>query len=81
MPERSPLERELLEKAAKYLPGGNTGNLTVRDDLNFLAKEGRGSHIWDVSGNEYVDWLMGSGPMVLGHAHPVVVEAVIKAVE
>ena len=81
MPQRSPLEKELLEKAAKYLPGGNTGNLRVRDDLNFLAKEGRGSHIWDVSGNEYVDWLMGSGPMVLGHAHPAVVEAVIKAVE
>jgi len=81
MPERTPLERELLEKAAQYLPGGNTGNLTVRDDLNFLVREGRGSHIWDVSGNEYVDWLMGSGPMVLGHAHPAVVEAVIKAVE
>ena len=81
MPERTPLERELLDKAAKYLPGGNTGNLTVRDDLNFLVHEGRGSHIIDVSGNEYVDWLMGSGPMVLGHAHPVVVEAVIKAVE
>ena len=37
MPERSPLEQELLDKAAKYLPGGYTGNLTVRDDLNFLA--------------------------------------------
>ena len=81
MPKRTPLERELLEKAAKYLPGGNTGNLAFRDDLTFLVKEGRGSHIWDVSGNEYVDWLMGSGPMVLGHAHPAVVEAVMKAVE
>jgi len=81
MPNRTPLEKELLEKAAQYLPGGNTGNLTVRDDLNFLVREGRGSHIFDVSGNEYVDWLMGSGPMVLGHAHPAVVEAVVKAVE
>jgi glutamate-1-semialdehyde 2,1-aminomutase len=81
MPKRTPLERELLEKAAQYLPGGNTGNLSVRDDLSFLVKEGRGSHIWDVSGNEYVDWLMGSGPMILGHAHPAVVEAVMKAVE
>tara|TARA_B100000315_G_scaffold160008_1_gene148532 strand:+ start:683 stop:1975 length:1293 start_codon:yes stop_codon:yes gene_type:complete len=81
MAKRTLLERELLEKAAQYLPGGNTGNLSVRDDLSFLVKEGRGSHIWDVSGNEYVDWLMGSGPMILGHAHPAVVEAVIKAVE
>lgn len=81
MTKRSPLERNLLEKAARYLPGGNTGNLAVRDDLSFLVREGRGSRIWDVSGNEYVDWLMGSGPMLLGHAHPAVVEAVVKAVE
>ena len=80
MIKRTPLERELLEKAARLLPGGNTGNMTVREDLSFLVREGRGSHIWDVSGNEYVDWLMGSGPMVLGHAHPSVVEAVVKAV-
>ena len=81
MPNLTPLERQLLEKAAQYLPGGNTGNMTVREDLSFLVREGRGSRIYDVSGNEYVDWLMGSGPMVLGHAHPAVVEAVVKAVE
>ena len=81
MANRTQLEIDLLEKASQYLPGGNTGNLTVRDDLNFLVREGRGSHLYDVSGNEYVDWLMGSGPMILGHAHPAVTEAVIKAVE
>ncbi len=81
MPQRTPQERRLLEKAAQFLPGGNTGNLIVRDDLNFLVREGRGSRIWDVSGNEYIDWLMGSGPMILGHVHPRVTEAVISAVE
>ena len=81
MPQRSPQERRLLEKAAQYLPGGYTGNMKLSDDLNFLVREGKGSRIWDVSGNEYIDWLMGSGPMVLGHAHPSVVEAVVKAVE
>jgi len=78
--DRSSRERELLEKAARYLPGGGSGNTNFPDSVNFLAREGRGSHIWDVSGNEYVDWLMGSGPMVLGHAHPAVVEAVTEAV-
>jgi len=78
--DRSSREKELLEKAARYLPGGGSGNTNFPDSLNFLAREGQGSHIWDVSGNEYVDWLMGSGPMVLGHAHPAVVEAVIEAV-
>ncbi|MCY4366975.1 MAG: aminotransferase class III-fold pyridoxal phosphate-dependent enzyme [Chloroflexi bacterium] len=80
MADRSSREKELLEKAARYLPGGGSGNTNFPDSLNFLAREGQGSHIWDVSGNEYVDWLMGSGPMVLGHAHPAVVEAVIEAV-
>ncbi len=74
------LERQLLDKAAQYLPGGTGGNTSFPADLQFLAKEGRGSRIWDVSGNEYVDWLMGSGPMILGHAHPAVVETVVDAV-
>ena len=73
-------ERQLLDKAAQFLPGGTGGNTSFPLDLQFLAKEGHGSQIWDVSGNRYVDWLMGSGPLILGHAHPAVVEAVIDAV-
>ncbi len=81
MARRSAAEQHLLEKARRYLPGGNGGNLTLPEELDFLASRGKGSHVFDVSDNEYVDWLMGSGPMVLGHAHPAVTEAVIKAVE
>ena len=81
MARRSDAEERLLEKARRYLPGGSGGNLTLPTELDFLASKGQGAHIFDVSGNEYVDWLMGSGPMVLGHAHPAVTEAVIKAVE
>ena len=81
MANRNDAEQELLEKARRYLPGGNGGNLSLPKELEFLAHHGKGSHVYDVSGNEYVDWLMGSGPMILGHAHPVVTEAVIKAVE
>ena len=81
MPNRTSEEQRLLEKAGRYLPGGNTGNLNLNPEQDFLVAGGKGSHCWDVSGNEYVDWLMGSGPMLLGHAHPHVVEAVIKTVE
>ncbi len=81
MPNRTPDEQRLLEKAGRYLPGGNTGNLHFNPEQDFLIARGKGSRVWDVSGNEYVDWLMGSGPMLLGHAHPYVVEAVIKTVE
>ena len=80
MTQRTPLERDLLEKAAQYFPGSGTGNTSYPDDLKFLVKEGKGGRIWDVSGNEYVDWLMGSGPMILGHAHPAVTDAVLSAV-
>ena len=81
MPDRNPEEQRLLEAAGRYLPGGNTGNLHFNPEQDFLISGGKGSRVWDVSGNEYVDWLMGSGPMLLGHAHPHVVEAVIKTVE
>ncbi|HXG51796.1 MAG TPA: aminotransferase class III-fold pyridoxal phosphate-dependent enzyme [candidate division Zixibacteria bacterium] len=43
----------------------------------FLAR-GRGSRVWDVDGNEYIDYPMGLGPVVLGHDYPVVTEAVIR---
>ena len=72
MARRSDAEQHLLEKARRYLPGGNGGNLSLPTELDFLASRGQGAHIFDVSGNEYIDWLMGSGPMVLGHAHPAV---------
>ena len=65
MPNRTPEEQLLLDKAGRYLPGGN-GNLTFSPELDFLVAGGRGSRVWDVSGNEYVDWLMGSGPMISG---------------
>ncbi|MGA2129767.1 MAG: aminotransferase class III-fold pyridoxal phosphate-dependent enzyme, partial [Xanthobacteraceae bacterium] len=41
-----------------------------------VLARGLGGRVWDVSGNEYVDYLLGSGPMLIGHAHPEVVEAV-----
>lgn len=81
MDGRSPAELELLEKATRFLPGATLGNIALPEALRFLAREGKGPHLQDVSGNTYIDWLMGSGPMVLGHAHPAVVDAVVHAVE
>ena len=45
-----------------------------------IIASGRGGRVWDVSGNEYVDYLLGSGPMLVGHAHPEVVAAVEEQV-
>lgn len=70
--KRSARELELAAKAAKYLAGGTLGNLAA----DVILATGRGSRVFDVSGNEYVDYLLGSGPMLVGHAHPEVVAAV-----
>jgi glutamate-1-semialdehyde 2,1-aminomutase len=73
---RSRDEERLLEKAKRYLPGGTLGNTRFADDVAFVVKAGQGSKVFDVSGKAYIDYLLGSGPMILGHAHPAVVAAV-----
>ena len=74
---RGAREREALERAKRYLPGGSTGNVYT----DVIIQKGRGARVWDLSGNEYVDYLLGSGPMLVGHSHPEVVAAVMEQVE
>ena len=78
---RSPEEAALLELAGQRLPGGVLGTARHRDDLAFVVKRARGSHLWDWSGREYIDYLLGSGPMFLGHSHPAVVRAVTEQLD
>jgi len=61
-------------RARAVLPGGGFGNF----DPSITIREGRGSRVWDEEGRDYVDYLIGSGPMLLGHGHPEVLEAVIE---
>jgi glutamate-1-semialdehyde 2,1-aminomutase len=78
---RSAEETNLLERARRRLPGGVLGSSRYADDVGFVVKHGKGSKIYDVSGREYIDYVMASGPMVLGHAHPAVVAAVRAQLE
>ncbi|MCS7206551.1 MAG: aspartate aminotransferase family protein [Dehalococcoidia bacterium] len=78
--QRTPREADLVERAFRVLPGGTLGNVYLPKEEAFIISRGQGSHVWDVSGNEYIDYLLGSGPMLLGHAHPAVVQAVQEAV-
>jgi len=64
-------EKALAEAARRVLPAGHFGNLAS----DIVIRSGRGGRVWDVSGNEYVDFLLGSGPMFVGHAHPEVTAA------
>lgn len=65
---------EWIARAREVLPAGGFGNF----DPNIIIARGEGSRVWDEDGNEYVDYLIGSGPMLLGHGHPEVMEAVLQ---
>lgn len=61
-----------LNRAKAVLPAGGFGNF----DPSIVVREGHGARVWDENGKEYVDYLISSGPMILGHDHPEVIEAV-----
>lgn len=63
---------EWITKAREVLPAGGFGNF----DPNIIIARGAASRVWDENGTEYIDYLIGSGPMLLGHGHPEVLEAV-----
>ncbi|HSD41218.1 MAG TPA: aspartate aminotransferase family protein [Burkholderiales bacterium] len=74
----TPLQRQarLLADAGRYLAGGGTGLFVIPPELNLVVERGKGSRVWDVAGREYIDYHLSSGPVLLGHAHPAVTEAV-----
>jgi glutamate-1-semialdehyde 2,1-aminomutase len=67
---------DLLSRAYRLLPGASLGSFYLPEASEFVIARGEGSRIWDVEGRAYLDLVMGSGPMILGHAHPQVVAAV-----
>ena len=75
---------ELFEKAKKRMPGGVNSPVrafqAVGGHPRFMERAD-GPYIWDVDGNRYIDYIGSWGPMILGHNHPAIREAVIKAAE
>jgi glutamate-1-semialdehyde aminotransferase/spore coat polysaccharide biosynthesis protein SpsF (cytidylyltransferase family) len=77
---------ELWERASRVIPAG-TQTLSkgpsqfVRGFAPKYLAKGKGSHVWDVDGNEYIDYPMGLGPISLGHGHPEVVAAVTRQMQ
>jgi len=66
----------LLAQAARTLAGGGLGLFQLPADLNLVVSHGKGARLWGVDGREYLDYHLGSGPALLGHAHPEITEAV-----
>ena len=82
MPRKTDQSRKLQQRAEQLIPGGVNSPVrafrSVGGDPLYIAR-GQGSHIWDADGNEYIDYIGSWGPLILGHAAPTVIEAVINA--
>ncbi|PWB53653.1 MAG: glutamate-1-semialdehyde-2,1-aminomutase [Candidatus Methanoperedenaceae archaeon] len=73
--------RKLFEDAKKILPGGVSSPVRAIKPYPFYTKKADGSKITDIDGNEYIDYVMGYGPLLLGHNHPSIKEAVTRQLD
>ena len=74
--------QNLFERAKKVIPGGV--NSPVRSfssvgGVPYFVRNAEGPYVWDEEGNRYIDYVQSYGPMILGHSHPAVIEAINKA--
>ena len=73
---------KLWQEALQHIPGGVNSPVRAFRGVGgnpFFTQRAKGSRLWDVDGNEYIDYVCSWGPMILGHAHPKVVRAVQEA--
>lgn len=76
-PDRYARSRELSERARKVLPGGISSNIRKNwEPVPLFYARGEGSRVWDADGNEYIDYVLARGPLLLGHSPKRVIEAV-----
>ncbi len=73
--------KELFEESKKYIPGGVNSPLRAFKPYPFFVEKGKGSHLIDVEGNDYIDYCLAYGPLILGHANEKVVNALEKRTE
>lgn len=74
----------LFAEALKYIPGGVNSPVRAFRAVGgqpFFVNKAKGAHVWDVDGNDYIDYVLTWGPAILGHAHPKIISAVKTAAE
>lgn len=76
-----PNSKILFEKAKKLMPGGVNSPVRAFKPYPFFTSLARGSKLYDVDGNVYIDYCLAYGPLMLGHAHPRIIEAVREQLE
>jgi len=83
-PQRTARSASLYPKACEVIPAGVNSTARARfsgwDPYPLFIDHGSGAHLYDVDGNRYIDYLLGLGPMLLGHRPPRVTAAVVRAI-
>lgn len=79
--ERTQGSRAFYERARRSLVGGVASSYQSRDPWPIYLERGKGARVWDVDGNELIDFHNGFGSMVQGHAHPTITRAVNARIE
>ena len=77
--ERTPASKALYERALHSMPGGVASSFQLGDPYPLYLTRGHGPNVWDVDGNEYFDFHNGFGSIAVGHANPIVAEAIVDA--
>src|SRR5450759_1192545 len=72
-------QHAMYARAMQSMPGGTDSNFRAWGEDTVYVDRGKGGHIWDIDGNEFIDLRMGYGPVILGHADPRVDVAVAEA--
>jgi glutamate-1-semialdehyde 2,1-aminomutase len=84
-PTRTARSAALYPQACEPIPAGVNSTARARfsgwDPYPLFAHHGEGAHLFDVDGNRYIDYLLGLGPMILGHRPPKVTAAVVEAIQ
>jgi glutamate-1-semialdehyde 2,1-aminomutase len=84
MPLKHKKSKELFSKAKRIIPGGVNSPVRAFKAVGgnpLFIQSAKGSKIYDVDNNEYIDYVLSWGPMILGHSHPTIVKAIKKATE
>ena len=76
--QANPRSKALHERALRSLPGGNTRTTIAFDPFPLAMDRGEGARVWDVDGNERLDFIQNYTALILGHAHPAVLDAISR---
>lgn len=74
--KRTPKSQAFFEEAKAVIPGGVTANIKFFEPYPIVMQSGNGAYLTDLDGNQYIDYLLSYGSLMLGHGHPAIIQAI-----